>query len=53
MLIPNPGDRFKERASAGGKGKAARNSEEVKEKVIKLFVSLKPEGWESEGLTFS
>lgn len=47
MLIPNPGNRFKKRASTGGKGKA-RRYEPIKDKVAELLVVLAPgEGWKS------
>ncbi|MDR5855981.1 hypothetical protein P9239_17960 [Caballeronia sp. LZ062] len=43
MLIPNPRHRFKERARAGGHGKAA-NYEPVKARVIELLTELEPDG---------
>lgn len=47
MLIPNPRERYKARASAGGKEKAL-NYEPVKDKVAELLETLAPtEGWKS------
>ena len=47
MLLPNPNDRFKARASTGGRGKDLRR-EPAKEKVAELLIKLAPdEGRES------
>jgi hypothetical protein len=47
MFIPNPRDRFTERASEGGKGKALGH-EPVRDKVTELLMKLAPEeGWAS------
>lgn len=47
MLIPNPRERYKARASAGGKEKALRY-EPVKDKVVELLMTMAPsEGWKS------
>lgn len=47
MFIPNPNDRFIERACTGGRGKDLRR-EPVKDKVAELLMKLAPEdGWES------
>ena len=47
MLIPNPRERYKARASAGGKEKALRY-EPVKDKVAELLMTMAPsEGWKS------
>ncbi len=47
MLIPNPRERYKPRASAGGKKKALRY-EPVKEKVAELLMTMAPDdGWDS------
>ena len=46
MFIPNPNDRFKERARAGGRSKDLHR-EPVKDKVAELLITLAPEnGWE-------
>lgn len=46
MFIPNPNDRFKERASAGGRSKDLHR-EPVRDKVAELLMTLAPEdGWE-------
>jgi len=47
MLIPNPSERYKARASAGGKETALRY-EPVKDKVAELLMTMAPsEGWKS------
>jgi hypothetical protein len=47
MFLPNPNNRFKARASTGGRGKDLRR-EPVKDKVAELLIELAPsEGWES------
>lgn len=47
MFIPNPQERFSERASKGGKGKALV-LEPVKDRVAELLVKIAPEdGWET------
>ncbi|WP_322066128.1 hypothetical protein [Burkholderia ubonensis] len=47
MLIPNPRERYKARASAGGKEKSLRY-EPVKDKVAELLMTMTPsEGWKS------
>lgn len=49
MLIPNPGERFSERASTGGRAKD-HGREPVKNKVAELLIELQPEGgWQSLG----
>jgi hypothetical protein len=53
MLIPNPGERYKPRASTGGKAKALRDEpskNKVKDKVAELLMTRAPsEGWKSLG----
>jgi len=47
MFMPNPNNRFKARASTGGRGKDLRR-EPVKDKVAELLIELAPrEGWKS------
>ncbi|WP_152594768.1 hypothetical protein [Massilia sp. BSC265] len=47
MFLPNPNNRFKARASTGGRGKDLRR-EPVKDKVAELLIELAPsEGWKS------